>query len=91
MTSGIPLPPEGELQRPLCSSPKEFISYKKWIDHIGFSSEGEIYNELGCLPKCKETDHGCFLNSSFMYRVTKVLGETDYVDIKMRVASRLVY
>ena len=52
MTSGVPTPPEGELQRPLCSTNEQFKSYKYWFEHIGFESEGGIYDELGCMPKC---------------------------------------
>ena len=52
LTSGIPAPPKGELQRPLCSTREQFKSYKRWFEHIAFSHEGGIYDELGCMPKC---------------------------------------
>ena len=52
ITSGIPTQPEGELQRPLCSTPEQFESYKELFQHIAFQSEAGIYDELGCMAKC---------------------------------------
>ena len=58
MTSGIPTPPEGELQRPLCSTPEQFESYKEWFQqHIALQSEAGIYEELGCMAKCTRNEY----------------------------------
>ena len=58
MTSGIPTPPEGELQRPLCSTSEQFDEYKRWFQEIiAFQSEGGIYDELGCMAKCTRSKY----------------------------------
>ena len=59
MKSGIPTEPEDDIQRPLCSTSEQFQNYTKWFEHIGFISEGGIYEETGCMPKCKEDENEC--------------------------------
>ena len=58
MTSGIPTPPQGEHQRPLCTTPEQFESYKRWFQrNIAFQSEAGIYRELGCMAKCTRSKY----------------------------------
>ena len=59
MMSGTPLEPEEDLKRPLCTTPEQFKSYRELFEQIGFSSEGVIHDDFGCLPKCKENENEC--------------------------------
>ena len=57
MTLYNPLPTNHDLQRTVCSTPEQFTSYIRWFQHIKLQSESGIYNELGCMPKCKRNKY----------------------------------
>ena len=67
MTSGTPMAPNGKLTHPVCSSPEEFRNYTELYSTVAHLSEGDIFREFGCMPKCKESL--IELNAFTMYTV----------------------
>ena len=54
MVSGVPVAPVGKGDRTLCSSAEEFGNYSEIYQSMELTSEGDIFKDYGCLPKCEE-------------------------------------
>ena len=53
MASGVPVARVGKGVKPLCSTPEQFGNYSQIYQSMELTSEGDIYNDYGCLPKCQ--------------------------------------
>jgi len=53
MASGVPVARVGKGGKPLCSTPEQFGNYSQIYQSMELTSEGDIYKDYGCLPKCQ--------------------------------------
>ena len=57
MITGVPVAPVGRGNKPLCSTPEEFGNYTEIYQSMELTSEGDIFKDYGCLPKCQRNKY----------------------------------
>ena len=76
MMSGVPVAPVGRGDKPLCSTSEEYGNYSQIYQSMELTSEGDIFKDYGCLPKCQgcltwtylhETQFGNLYDLKYIY------------------------
>lgn len=57
MMSGVPVAPVGRGDKPLCSTSEEYGNYSQIYQSMELTSEGDIFKDYGCLPKCQRNKY----------------------------------